>query len=525
MIKWLKTIVIGIGVIFISLILYFRIVTKDRHPGYEVDLHLSNEESNPIRVGFSALKITPEVPETWNDTNRNARYEPDAGDSFVDGNGNGRFDPVWIAGFQNRRPAQGVHDDLWARCMVIDDGRSRIALVVLDLIGLGSDEVISIRKGIPAAAGVSYTIVSCTHGHEGPDVIGLWGPGDYSSGVDKDYRKLIIQTSIDAVLTAVDRLTAARIVFAQDLNGAEHLVEDSRRPYVMDAGIRLMHAVDLNMDTTLGVIFNWANHPETLWNKNLLLTSDFPHYVREGLEQGLFHDDSLVVSGLGGTAIFVNGAIGGLMTSSPSFGIEDPFSDTLYTTPSFDKARAQGYQLAALGLRTLADTNQTSSIDRGALSVRALTFEIPMDNPLFRLGSALRVLDRGYSSWMKMRTEVTFWRLGPASFLHYPGELYPEILNGGVEAPPGRDYEIDPMEVPPLRSLISDEFSFSIGLSNDMIGYIIPKSEWDQEEPFLYSETKSPYGEINSVGPETGPLIYQKLKEVISDLESQPSSH
>ena len=75
------------------------------------------------------------------------------GDTYQDGNGNGQFNPVWIAGFQNQRPAQGIHDELWARTMVIDDGSFRLAYVVLDAIGYFNDDVISIRKKVSEDAG------------------------------------------------------------------------------------------------------------------------------------------------------------------------------------------------------------------------------------------------------------------------------------------------------------------------------------------------------------------------------------
>jgi len=46
--------------------------------------------------------------------------------------------------------------------------------------------------------------------------------------------------------------------------------------------------------STLGTIINWANHPETLWSKNLLISSDFPHCVREALEKGVYDGDKLM---------------------------------------------------------------------------------------------------------------------------------------------------------------------------------------------------------------------------------------
>lgn len=519
MLKWLLRILVILLALIIVSLAYFYIVTYDRNPGFVVDLTIDNNPEGTLSAGFAALSITPEIPDTWTDANGDAQYKPEDGDTFTDGNGNGHFDPIYIAGFQNQRPAQGVHDELWARAMIIGDGSSKIAIVVLDAIGFGADDAIAVREAIPADLGISYAFVTSTHSHETPDLLGLWGESEFKTGLNKAYQKFVQEQATAAIIKAAQKLRPAKLRFARDMDGAKDLVEDSRKPIVMDSGIRLIQAIDLETDTTLGVFYNWANHPETLWNENLLLSSDFPHFLREGMEKGIYDQDSLVTSGLGGITLFANGAIGGLMTTSPEFPIPDLFKDTSYTTPSYDKAAAQGYRLAQLGLETLADSNEIIELQQSAIRLRAKTFELPMDNPLYRLASLLTLIDRGYSSWLKIRSEVCYWELGPISFLHYPGELYPEILNGGVEKPQGQDFEIEVIEAPALRPMMAGEIKFSIGLSNDMIGYIIPKSEWDDKAPFIYEYEESPYGEINSLGPETAPIIYQELKQVINDLK------
>lgn len=147
----------------------------------------------------------------------------------------------------------------------------------------------------------------------------------------------------------------------------------------------------------------------------------------------------------------------------------------------------------------------------GGIELRAKTIELPLGNQYFRLGAALGLFERGMSSWMKVRSEIAYWKLGPASFLHHPSELYPEIAYGGIEAPVGRNFNIPPQEVPPLIEFMHGEYRFMPGLSNDMIGYVVPKSQWDTKPPFTYSTESRPYGEINSLGPETGPILHREL--------------
>jgi hypothetical protein len=108
---------------------------RDRHPGYELNLQINNKEKKQVNAGFAAVSISPEIIDTWNDADGDAKYDPDKGDTFNDNNNNGEFDAIWIAGFHSRRPANAIHDTLWARTAIFDDGNARVAMVSLDAIG------------------------------------------------------------------------------------------------------------------------------------------------------------------------------------------------------------------------------------------------------------------------------------------------------------------------------------------------------------------------------------------------------
>ena len=151
--------------------------------------------------------------------------------------------------------------------------------------------------------------------------------------------------------------------------------------------------------------------------------------------------------------------------------------------------------------------------------MRAKTLILPLENTLFKIAGGLGVIKRGLPSLFTTRTEIGAIRIGPAMFLSIPGELYPEIAFGGIEAPEGRDFDIQPLEIPPLQEVIKDTYKFYIGLSNDLIGYIIPKSEWDVGKPYLYNDHGDTYGEENSLGPDTAPILYKELKSIIKDLD------
>jgi len=96
--------------------------------------------------------------------------------------------------------------------------------------------------------------------------------------------------------------------------------------------------------------------------------------------------------------------------------------------------------------------------------------------------------------------------------------LYPEIGEGGVEAPEGGDFPGEPIEVPPLRKQMRGKVNMVIGLANDEIGYIIPKTQWDVDPPFAYGRDKDQYGEENSGGPDVAPVIHKEALAVLERL-------
>jgi len=488
---------------------------RDRYPGYRLDLHLQGDSG--FEAGFAAVTITPRIVDSFVDIDSNAVYEPDKGDRFVDRDGDGIFDACWLAGFHRARPALGVHDDLWARAVVFGNSDVRIALVALDAIGFLHDDVITVRQALPPDWRIDHLIICSTHTHSAPDLIGLWGPKTTERGVNEDYRRWVHYRILEALQQAVTNLQPAYLRMARVDSVREGLVADSRPPLVYDDALRILQFVHAATDTTLGTLVCWANHPEALGDLNLWISSDFVHYLREGVEKGLPPAWGDGQAGLGGVALFVNGAIGGLMTPL-GVALVDPQTGRHLGAPSFEKARAIGHRVAELVLKALK--GEKVIVNRHPrIYLRARTFELPVENFGLQMACLLGVIDRGFSAWKKIRTEIDVLVLGEAWMLTIPGEIYPEIVNGGVENPPGADFQMDPVEVPPLRSFMKGRLNIVFGLANDEIGYIIPKSEWDhwKNPPYLYNSPEPMYGEVVSLGPDTAPLIYQMARDLLKE--------
>ena len=95
-----------------------------------------------------------------------------------------------------------------------------------------------------------------------------------------------------------------------------------------------------------------------------------------------------------------------------------------------------------------------------------------------------------------------------------PGELYPELSLGGIQRYPEADRPEAPLE-PAMKQLMTAPYRMLFGLANDEIGYILPQAEWDERPPYLNGSAKRWYGEVNSVGPQTAPVLTKAFAELV----------
>lgn len=82
---------------------------KDRHRGYQVAVSIPAGDPVVVKAGFAAVSITPDITDTWIESNHSFHFEPDKGDTFQDLTGTERFDAVWMAGFQNTKPRVSIY--------------------------------------------------------------------------------------------------------------------------------------------------------------------------------------------------------------------------------------------------------------------------------------------------------------------------------------------------------------------------------------------------------------------------------
>ena len=117
---------------------------------------------------------------------------------------------ISINGYFNDRIAKNIHDPLYARCLVLDDASTRLAIVVCDSCMIprevmdATKQLIQQRAGIPA----ERVLISATHTHTGPTCVGL-----FQSAPDASYQKFLAERIAEGVQRAVTNLAPAKIAW------------------------------------------------------------------------------------------------------------------------------------------------------------------------------------------------------------------------------------------------------------------------------------------------------------------------
>ncbi|MCS6850067.1 MAG: hypothetical protein NZ700_02720 [Gemmataceae bacterium] len=130
------------------------------------------EPPRPVRAGAAAVDISP------------------------------RDLPVNMPGGFAENIAEKVHDPLHARALILDDGTTRLALVVVDNVGVGQETAEEIKSLASRRCGIvpERILLSATHSHSCPPANVVDGPP-----AEVAYRKILIEGTAEAIARAAGR--------------------------------------------------------------------------------------------------------------------------------------------------------------------------------------------------------------------------------------------------------------------------------------------------------------------------------
>jgi neutral ceramidase len=188
-----------------------------------------------------------------------------------------------MSGYANRTGGfQGIHDHIYARAIVLNDGTKQAAIVSWELIGVPTpvwEEVsrrVANEVGIPSA----YLLLTAVHDHSAPAPFGMYGNDSPKSAI---YTKQLEDWTLQAIRRAKENLQPAKI----GIGTGKTYVNINRREYSPETGWWLGYNADGPSDKTVTVVrmdalsgkpiallINYAVHAVVMGGENYQITGD-----------------------------------------------------------------------------------------------------------------------------------------------------------------------------------------------------------------------------------------------------------
>ena len=372
----------------------------------------------------------------------------------------------FIAGDKQNRNFGGLHDSLYVKAIAISDPKNTIVILTVDCIGLIYPTLVEIRKTAEAripkdVLDVSQIVLSSTHTHSGPDVVGLWGEDQMTSGVKEDYMEMLVNVSVSTIEDALNKRQEATVHFAET-NYGEEWVYNISKPDELDRSLTMMQFRDL-MGNSIATLTNFACHPTFMDGVTDQISADYPGGFYAELDEKLQ-----------GTNLFLQGAIGGWVQPE-------------YEEKTFENAMSRGKELARVVFNSLEHSKTMDSVQ---IRFRSKIFSLPVSNPGFQQLSSLGVINRVVTD--SVETEIAWFEIGDAKFVTHPGETSPK-------------YALDSKEL-----MNTSGPKFVLGLGMDGLGYIVTPDFFDSANEVPHSE----YLTGMSIDKQAGPMIMQVVEEL-----------
>lgn len=186
--------------------------------------------------------------------------------------------------------AEGIHDRLKIKTMVLDDGSNRIVLIVCDLLGLDHIFVRKTAQEIEKKLKINrnHIIIACTHTHSGPASMFLQDCGE----VDLQWLEDLKQDILLCAAKALEKMKPSLLSYAtgtSDIGYNRIYRKTGKKKQFRDSQVGILTVRDAESKEIDTLIVNYGCHPVALGPENLLYTRDYPFYLEESLKSKFPH--------------------------------------------------------------------------------------------------------------------------------------------------------------------------------------------------------------------------------------------
>ena len=350
-----------------------------------------------------------------------------------------------LYGYSVKRPAQRVHDDLYATAFVFKEGDISAVMITADICVLETDEAEIIQEMISKETGIKkeHVTFSATHTHSGPSTrfSAGWGVKNV------EYIETILRPQ---VLLAVKRALADMHEAVVGVGTTMSEVGVNRRERRLDGSIHLgqnpwgifnkemtfIHFKDVD-GTPIGSMIHYGTHG-TAAGRSLDITRDWPGMMCDAVERET-----------GAIAAFIAGPSGDTGPRLPNGGTTGDMQDVEYigAVAGVDAVRAfrsiREYRVPALSVKTGVVSipyQPLMPLEETKTRLAALGDPKDYDGPKYKeatkYGWVLEVYEKDLPRKTHFTQNQTIISLGNIAFVPFPFEVFSEIALRIAQASP-----------------------------------------------------------------------------------------
>jgi len=367
-------------------------------------------------------------------------------------------------------PATIKHGELTSRALVITKNDVKIAIVAIDNIGVPRLIGDRIRALVPNIKPENI-LIGVTHTHSAPDVYGF-ADEEGNSGADLKYIDLLVKQSAEAINEAYKNIKPAYVKTAVG-EAKGKIAYNAYAPKLYDPRCGVIQLISSSDEKVISTLINYASHPEVIGSDRGICTPDFVGPLYDKIE-----------SQVGGVALFMNGAQGGMVTADNRR--EDGKEEN-----DWNECIRIGELLADESLRIISDAEIQKDPN---LFITNKEFDIPVESDLMKFILQHAILDYKLNENNSVTTRMNLINIGGAQVITIPGEALPNI---GFY----------------IKRHMNTDKAFLFGLTNDAYGYIITKEDFQSFKQYNYISR-------TSLGEKTADIVIGTALDLIKESPS-----
>jgi len=229
---------------------------------------------------------------------------------------------MWGYGERHAELSSGTLDPLEAAAVVLQVGKSKLAIVGLDLGRSPSESSLQrIRERIKSEAGIEHSFIAGSHTHHGPvlelnDEKGK-GKGRFDASIR--YYQLMEDRIVAAIVEADKALVPVKLASGvREIDGFNRNRHTKLQPPPVDRTLAVLRFDDATTGRPVAVIVNFTGHPTSISAKTLEFSADYVGAMKRTVEKEF-----------GGTTVFMQGASGDISINKGERGDHTEFGAAL----------------------------------------------------------------------------------------------------------------------------------------------------------------------------------------------------